>query len=104
MEQLWGKTESGRKKKNITPNEYRDITVIIRPFIKAKLNLIGDCNNNSINQGNIKSILDDFRNNTSYDTCKAYLCGPKAVGGKTKRSRKGKTKKRTRKGKTKKRR
>ena len=90
LEQLWDKTQSGQKKGNITPVEYENITTLIRPFIKAKLNLRGDCTNNSINQKNIKAILNDFRNNTSYDTCKGDLCGRKAVGGKTKRPRKGK--------------
>jgi hypothetical protein len=104
LEELWGRTNSGRNKAAITNDELRQVADQVRPFIKAKLNLVGDCNINTISKTNFTQFLNDFRINKAYDNSKKTLCGLKAVGGKTKRSRKGKTKKRTRKGKTKKRR
>jgi hypothetical protein len=91
LNRLWDKTDRGTKKGNITPTEYQDITAKIRPFIKEKLKLKGDCNNNRISQDNISVTLDEFIDNTSYDIVKGNLCGRKSQGGKTKRSRKGKT-------------
>jgi hypothetical protein len=104
LEELWARTDSGRYKARITNEELRQVADQVRPFIKAKLNLVGDCNINTISKTNFTQFLNDFRINNAYDNSKKTLCGLKAVGGKTKRSRKGKTQKRTRKGKTKKRR
>ena len=91
LESLWTTTASGKKMGNITPTKYQDITAQIRPFVKEKLKLNGDCNINQIDRYNFKAILNDFRINLGYDTCKAWLCGRKTTGGKTKRSRKRKT-------------
>jgi hypothetical protein len=76
----------------------------LRGFIKDKYNLLSLCDGKIASfEPQLKGIITAITNN-DYPTIKNALCG-KTTGGKTKRSRKGKTQnKRSRKGKTKKRR